>query len=92
MLCDVDRQCGISVVPFSNGGDNPELRDVGLSEATDNSTAARSGDIYFYSPEVLVPSNAVANGRNLYVRRESGQIQLWRLWVARIAKRSFECR
>ena len=42
-----------------------------ISEAgTDNSIAAASGDIYFYSPEQLDATKGVPNRENLYVYRE----------------------
>ncbi len=37
---------------------------------TDNAIAAKSGDIYFYSPEQLVPGKGAPGKENLYVYRE----------------------
>jgi hypothetical protein len=69
-------KCGIQVVPATGGAEEQELKEVAIEGPTDNSTAADSGDIYFQSPEQLVPSDAVPSGRNVYVRRGgTGEIQ-----------------
>jgi hypothetical protein len=61
-------KCGVQVVPFSDGGQaSHHITQIG--PPTDNSMAAESGDIYFYSPEQLDGSNGVPGKRNLYVYR-----------------------
>jgi hypothetical protein len=45
---------------------------VGLNAQTDNVLASDSGDLYFYSPEQLVPGKGVPGQRNLYVYRDGG--------------------
>jgi hypothetical protein len=49
------------------GGWNPDNPNPGY---TDNAIAAKSGDIYFYSPEQLVPGKGAPGKENLYVYRE----------------------
>jgi hypothetical protein len=79
--------CGVEVVPsmvgmellqaggFEQAVHGGALRfGLSFSDPTDNSIAAVSGDIYFYSPEQFVASKGVPGRRNLYVFR-SGQIQ-----------------
>jgi hypothetical protein len=67
-------KCGVEVVPAVGGGTNNEGENF-LSKSSDNSVARESGDIYFYSPEQLIDSNAVPGGKNLYVRRGDGPIE-----------------
>jgi sugar lactone lactonase YvrE len=67
--------CDVEVVPASRGGGFGNEANFELSEAPDNSIAADSGDIYFFSPEQLVASNAAPEGKNLYVRRGNGHTE-----------------
>ncbi|HEY5053061.1 MAG TPA: hypothetical protein VII45_06590, partial [Solirubrobacterales bacterium] len=62
-------KCGVQVV----SGDSGHPSSGTFSNITDNSIAAASGDIYFYSPEQFDGSNGIPGHRNLYVYR-GGQI------------------
>ena len=82
-------RCGVEVVPSLRGVE-PKPTEFGFedravhggalrlgfsfSNATDNSIAADTSDIYFYSPEQFVASKGIPGRRNLYVYR-SGQIE-----------------
>jgi hypothetical protein len=68
-------KCGIEVVPAYGAGENDGEAQLTNSEATDNSVAAVSGDVYFYSPERLVNSSASPGQKNLYVARGDGEVQ-----------------
>jgi hypothetical protein len=60
-----------SSCPASEWAPNCEVEVVHGEKFTDNSLAANSGDIYFYSPELLTGENHGSPGkRNLYVYRE----------------------
>jgi hypothetical protein len=67
------KKCDIEVVPFDDGG-QASYHQTQIGPPTDNSMAADTGDIYFYSPEQLDGSNGVPGKRNLYLYRR-GQIQ-----------------
>jgi hypothetical protein len=59
-------KCGVEVVPSTGGGGT-------YADSSDNSLAARSGDVYFYSPEQFT-DRGTPGGRNLYVLR-GGEIR-----------------
>ena len=62
----------IGEIPFGNPG-VPFFQAPGA----DDVTGERSGDVYFFSPELLDGSKlGVPNQRNLYVARSNGQVQL----------------
>jgi hypothetical protein len=81
--------CGVEVVPSLRGVE-PKPTEFGFEEVavhggalrlglsfsntTDNSIAADTGDIYFYSPEQFVASKGIPGRRNLYAYR-AGQIE-----------------
>jgi hypothetical protein len=67
-------KCGIEVVPATGGQEDQELKEVAIEGPTDNSVAADSGDIYFYSPEQLLLGEGIPNGRNLYLLHGTGEI------------------
>ncbi|HEX7059192.1 MAG TPA: hypothetical protein VF176_05005 [Solirubrobacterales bacterium] len=71
-------KCGIEVVPPTGGGGGGAGSGAGTGDLwgvpTDNSVAADSGDIYFYSPEQFVASRGIPGRRNLYIFR-GGEIQ-----------------
>ncbi len=65
-------QCGVA--PLSTEKGNPF--GIVSVQGLDDTIAKQSGDIYFYSPELLDPdSPGVANQRNLYVYRQ-GSVRL----------------
>jgi hypothetical protein len=55
-------RCNVEVVPFDASASL-------YAPPTDNSIAADSGDVYFYSPEQFVGSRGIPARRNLYVFR-----------------------
>jgi len=59
---------GCGIVPVTGG-----LSERNLAFGADNSIASESGDVYFYSPEMLDGSKGLLNQQNLYVYRE-GQV------------------
>jgi hypothetical protein len=76
--CDIEipqterRWGGESELPFGNSG-VPFFQAQGL----DDLIAEQSGDVYFYSPEILDGSKfGIPNQRNLYVARANGDVQL----------------
>ena len=60
-------KCGI--VTYSNAELCQLTSGIGGNCLSDNSIAAKSGDIYFFSPEQLVGTRGIANQENLYVFR-----------------------
>lgn len=72
-------QCGVQVVPATGGGVtfDPNSSLFSSSQSgfpSDNSVAAQSGDVYFFSPEQLAGTDGIPGQRNLYVYH-SGQVK-----------------
>lgn len=64
---DWTSQCDVTPLVTERGNPHSMLSAPGL----DNYIAEESGDVYFYSPELLDPDNpGLANARNLYVYRD----------------------
>ena len=61
--------CGVEVVPIDT---NSNLN--GKEQNIDSNMARETGEIYFYSPELLDGARGFANKRNLYVLR-NGELQ-----------------
>jgi hypothetical protein len=77
-------KCG--VVTYSNAEFCELTSGLGGNCLSDNSIAAESGDIYFFSPEQLVGTRGIANQENVYLFRD-GAIQ----YVTTLNPRDFYC-